>query len=152
MNHLKLALFQKSMALPEVADGRNVLQLWKIGANTLAAGGAGGQTLTYVNHKTINSILNKEELPDQWKESVIESVHKKGDKTEEISIVGYHWYQQNIYFLNINPSSLSPDINESIGDHQCGFRRNGPTTDHIFCMRQILKKNGNTMREYVSNS
>jgi len=25
-------------------------------------------------------------------------------------------------------------------DHQCGFRRNRSTTDHIFCIRQILKK------------
>jgi hypothetical protein len=28
------------------------------------------------------SIWNKEELPDQWKESVIVPVHKKGDKTD----------------------------------------------------------------------
>ena len=28
-----------------------------------------------------------------------------------------------------------------MGDHQCGFRRNMSATDHIFCIRQILKKN-----------
>jgi hypothetical protein len=27
-----------------------------------------------------------------------------------------------------------------IGDHQSGFRCNRSTTDHIFCIRQILKK------------
>ena len=27
-----------------------------------------------------------------------------------------------------------------IGDHQCGFRRNRSTTDHIFCIRQIHEK------------
>ena len=27
-----------------------------------------------------------------------------------------------------------------IGDHQCGFRRNRSTTDHIFCILQILEK------------
>jgi sorting nexin-29 len=27
-----------------------------------------------------------------------------------------------------------------IGDHQCGFRRNRSTTDHIFSIRQILEK------------
>jgi len=27
-----------------------------------------------------------------------------------------------------------------LGDHQCGFRRNSSTTDHIFCIRQILEK------------
>ena len=29
---------------------------------------------------------------------------------------------------------------EVIGDHQYGFRRNRSTTDHIFCIRQILEK------------
>jgi len=29
---------------------------------------------------------------------------------------------------------------ETTGDHQCGFRRNRSTTDHIFCIRQILEK------------
>jgi len=29
---------------------------------------------------------------------------------------------------------------EIIGDHQCGVRRNRSTTDHIFCIRQILDK------------
>jgi hypothetical protein len=33
-------------------------------------------------HKLINSIWNKEELPNQWKESVIVPIHKKGDKTD----------------------------------------------------------------------
>jgi hypothetical protein len=32
--------------------------------------------------KLINSFLKKEELPDQWKESVIVPVHKKCDKTD----------------------------------------------------------------------
>ena len=29
---------------------------------------------------------------------------------------------------------------ESSGDHQCGFRRNRLTIDHIFCICQILEK------------
>jgi hypothetical protein len=36
---------------------------------------------------------------------------------------------------NILLSRLSP-----IGDHQCGFRSNGFTTDQIFCIRQILEE------------
>jgi hypothetical protein len=43
---------------------------------------AGGEILLSVIHKLINSVWNKEELPDQWKESVTVPVHKKGDKTD----------------------------------------------------------------------
>jgi hypothetical protein len=34
----------------------------------------------------------------------------------------------------------SPYAEEIIGDHQCGFKHNRSTTDHIFCIRQILEK------------
>jgi hypothetical protein len=43
---------------------------------------AGGETLVSVIHKLITSIWNKEELPHQWKESIILPVHKMGDKTD----------------------------------------------------------------------
>jgi hypothetical protein len=43
---------------------------------------AGGEILLSVIHKLINSVWNKEELPDQWKESITVPVHKKGDKTD----------------------------------------------------------------------
>jgi hypothetical protein len=33
-------------------------------------------------HKLINSIWNKEELPEQWKVSVIVPVYKKDDETD----------------------------------------------------------------------
>ena len=33
-----------------------------------------------------------------------------------------------------------PYAEEVIGDHKCGFRRNRSTTDHIFCIRQMLEK------------
>ena len=39
---------------------------------------------------------------------------------------------------------LTPYTQEITGDHQCGFRRNRSTTDHIFWNRQILEKK----REY----
>jgi hypothetical protein len=43
---------------------------------------AGGETLVSVVHKPFNSIWNKEDLPDQWMESIIVRVHKKGEKTD----------------------------------------------------------------------
>jgi hypothetical protein len=41
---------------------------------------------------------------------------------------------------NILLSRLTPHAEESIGEHQNGFRRNRSTTDPIFCIRQILEK------------
>jgi hypothetical protein len=35
---------------------------------------------------------------------------------------------------------LIPYAEEIMGYHQCGFRRNRSTTDHIFCICQILEK------------
>jgi hypothetical protein len=37
-------------------------------------------------------------------------------------------------------SRLTPYAQEITGDNQCGFRPNRSTTDHIFCIRQILEK------------
>jgi hypothetical protein len=43
---------------------------------------AGGETLVSVIQKLVSSVWNKEELPDQWRESIIEPVYKTGDKTD----------------------------------------------------------------------
>jgi hypothetical protein len=78
-----------------------------------------------VIQKLFNSIWNKEELPDQWKQSIIVPIQKKGDKTDcinyrEISLLSTLYKMLS----NILLSWLSPYIDEIIGDHQCGFQRN----------------------------
>jgi hypothetical protein len=42
---------------------------------------AGGETLRSEIHKLIKLIWKKEELPHQWKESIMVPVHKTGDIT-----------------------------------------------------------------------
>jgi hypothetical protein len=56
---------------------------------------AGGKMLLSVIHKLINSIWNKEELPDQWKKSIIVPILKRVTKLTVIIIVGYHCYQHH---------------------------------------------------------
>jgi hypothetical protein len=41
-----------------------------------------GETLYSEIQGFISSIWNKEQLPQQWKESIIVQIHKKGDKTD----------------------------------------------------------------------
>jgi hypothetical protein len=43
---------------------------------------AGGETLYSEIHKLINSIWSNEELPDQWKESIVVPIYKMVDKTD----------------------------------------------------------------------
>jgi hypothetical protein len=42
----------------------------------------GGRTISSETHKLINSIWNKEELPDEWKDLIVMPSYKKGDKTD----------------------------------------------------------------------
>jgi hypothetical protein len=61
---------------------------------------AGGKILYSMIHKHINSNWNKE-LPGQWKESIIVSVYKTRDITDEVIIVEYHSYQLHTKFYPI---------------------------------------------------
>jgi hypothetical protein len=80
-------------------------------------------------------------LPDQWKESIIVPVHKKGDKTDCSNYRGISLLSTSYKIVsNIFLSMISPYINEIIGDHQCEFQCNRSTTDQIFCIHQILER------------
>jgi hypothetical protein len=94
---------------------------------------AGGETLYSEIHRLICSIWNKEELPQQWKESIIIPIYKKGDKTDCNNYRGISLLSTASKILsNIILARLTPYVSEVIGDHQCGFRRNRSTTDPIF--------------------
>ena len=86
-------------------------------------------------HKLITFIWKKEKLPEEWKESIIAPVHKKGDKTDCNNYRGISLLPTTYNILsNILLSRLIPYVKEVIGDHQCGFRHNRLTMDHIFCI------------------
>jgi hypothetical protein len=88
-------------------------------------------------HKLIKLIWNEEELPHQWKESIMVPIHKKGDKTDCSNYRGISLLPTSYKILsNIPLARLTPYTDEIIGDHQCGFRRNRSTTDQIFYILQ----------------
>jgi hypothetical protein len=106
---------------------------------------AGGNTLRYEIIKLTDSIWNQEELPQQWKESVIVPNYRNGDKTECGNYSGISLLPATYKILsNILVSRLTQYVDEIIGDHWCGFRHNRSTADQIFCIHQMLEKN----REY----
>jgi hypothetical protein len=49
---------------------------------------AGGEILLSEIHELTKLIWNKEELPYQWKESIMVPIHKKGDKTDCSNYLG----------------------------------------------------------------
>jgi hypothetical protein len=99
------------------------------------------RTLRSEIHKLINSTWNKEELPEEWKESFVVPIYKKGDKTDCSNYRGISLLSATYKILsNVLLKRLVPCAEEIIWDHQRGFRRKGSTTDILFCIRQILEK------------
>ena len=83
---------------------------------------AGGRTICYEIHKLIFYILNKEELPEEWKESIIVSIYKKGNEADCNNYRGILLLPTTYKILsNIPQSRLTPYAQENIGYHQCGF-------------------------------
>jgi hypothetical protein len=91
---------------------------------------AGGEILLSVVHKLFKAIWNKEEFPDQWLESIIVPIHKKGDRTDynsnyhEISLLTSYKILLNILLSWLSPYILIDEI----------------TGDKIFCICRILER------------
>jgi len=86
-------------------------------------------------------IWNKEELPQQFKESIIVPMYKKGDKSNCSSYRQMSLLSSTYKILsNILISWLIPYVYEITGNHQCGFCCNKSTIDHIFCICQMLEE------------
>jgi hypothetical protein len=114
---------------------------------------AGGETLVSAIHKLINSIWNKEALPDQWKESIIVPIHKMGDKTDCNNYYGISLLSTPYKPLsNILLSRLGPYIKEITGDHQRRFRYNNQLLIKFSAFARYWRKHGSTMRQYISYS
>jgi hypothetical protein len=52
--------------------------------------------------------------------------------TIEAYIIGY-----SIYILNGRLKKITENL---LGEYQCGFRKNGSTSDQIFIIRQMIEK------------
>jgi len=82
----------------------------------------GARTIRCAIHKLIIAIWSKEELPEEWKESILVPIHKKGDKTHYNNYRGISLLPTTYKILsNLLLSRLIPYAKEIIRDHQCGF-------------------------------
>jgi len=86
---------------------------------------AGGRTNRSEIHKCNNSLWNKKELPDEWKESITLPIYKKNDKTDCSNYIGIsllsNYVQHFIQHLAVKDNSVRRG---NYWDHQCGFQNN----------------------------
>ena len=101
----------------------------------------GGDTLKNEILDVIIDIWKNETLPKDWETGIIFPIHKKGDKRDcnnyrgiTLLNVGYK------IFTNVLFNRLQPLAESSLGDYQCGFRKNRSTTDQIFNLKIIAEK------------
>jgi hypothetical protein len=72
-------------------------------------------------HKIIYSISNKEELHEEWKESIIVPIYQKGDKTGRSNYRDIPHTIHKILSIILLLSRLTPCVEKIIGDLQRGF-------------------------------
>ena len=110
---------------------------------------AGGRIICYEIHKLIISIWNKEELPEEWKESAILAIYKRDDKTDCSSYRGISLLATMYKILsNILLSRLTACVEEII---HVDFDSTGRLL--IICSEFVkyLRKNGNTAKQCMSS-
>ena len=88
--------FEFEMAIEKIRKDTNHYVLIKYQQNGLRQ----EAVLRSEIHKLINSIWNKEKLPEEWRESITVPIYTKGNKTDLVILEAYHCYQLHTkYYL-----------------------------------------------------
>jgi hypothetical protein len=100
----------------------------------------------------ILSFWNKEEFPEEWKESIIVPIYLKGDKTDCSNYKGISLLPTTYKILSNNLlSKLTPYAEEIIGDHQCGFWRKSQLLIIYSALVKYMRNTWNTIKQYISS-
>jgi hypothetical protein len=111
---------------------------------------AAGETLLSEFHRPIHSVSNKEDLLDQWKESVVPK-YKKGDKSECWNYHGISLLSTSYKVLsNILLSRLSPYIDKITGVIGVGFDITDQLPIRFSAFARYWSKNLSTVRQYLA--
>jgi len=91
-----------------------------------------------------------EELPEEWKESIIVRNSKKGDKTDCSNYRGISLLPTTYKILsNILLSRLTPYAKEIIGNHQFDFDATGQLLIICSAFIKYMRNNENSMKQCV---
>ena len=86
-------------------------------------------------------IWRREQIPDEWKDSYICPIYKKGDRTncQNYRVVTLLNTAYKIFTCIIH-KRVAEYAEKQTGAYQVGFHTNRSTTDNIYMIRQINEK------------
>ena len=92
----------------------------------------------------LNTIFSKGYFPENWRESILLPIHKKGDPQNPDNYRGISLTSiLSKVFTSILTHRLQnwAEINDIIVEEQAGFRRGYSTTDNIFVLQSLIHRN-----------
>ena len=94
-----------------------------------------------VIHRLCSMVWDQEELPAQWKQSVIIPLHKKKDKLDCSNYRGISLLCQcSKVFSSILLQRIRSRTEDILAEAQAGFRKGRSTIDQLFTLRQLAEK------------
>lgn len=99
----------------------------------------GGRILCMWLHKLFTIILDSGRVPEEWKESLLIPILKKGDRRKPENYRGISLMNSTLKLLTaIIKDKIEERLN--MAEEQQGFRKNRSTIDATFIVRQIVEK------------
>ena len=95
--------------------------------------------------KLFNRIWQEEKIPEDWELGILMPIHKKGDQRECSNYRGITILSTVLkVYERIIERRLKVNIEKQLEEPQCGFRKGRGVQDHIFTLKQLIEKSGET--------
>ena len=98
---------------------------------------------TFFFVKLFNEIFNKRVYPENWTDSIIHPLHKKGNPNDPNNYRGISLsdVSEKLFSTIINRRlQIWVDMNDTIGEQQAGLRKDYSTVDHVFTLLATVHK------------
>jgi len=100
-----------------------------------------GNKLLNRMYELVRQSWEEERIPEEWKETMIVPIHKRGDRDRHENYRGIALGNAACRSLsNIILEKIKPYIEKVIGDYQNGFRDGRSVKDNIFALKIINEK------------
>ena len=100
-----------------------------------------GNKLLYRIYELVRQIWEEERIPEEWKETIIVTIHKRGDRERCENYRGIALGNAAYKILsNIILGKLKPYTEKIMGGYQNGFKDERSVNDNIFALKIINEK------------